>query len=354
VKKILVLPDAGPQNPFQYQMIGLLEHNHYEVVKAQKKRFFATYSAFRAHQPDIVYYDWIQSFILGKTLFITLLKCLVFFLEIQYITRVKKKPIFHTLHNMHNHAKRWLWVERQMYTYFLKKCSRIRVYSQTTKDKIVKTFGLVPQKIHIIDDVPFHFYYPNTATKEESRKFLNIKANQYVYLFQGMIKPYKGIDDLIEAFLSLKIENNLLIIAGPTDNMAYVQHLRSLVVKKADNIIFVNEFISIDNLQYYFNAADVVVLPFKNIEHSSSIDLAMSFAKPIITLRTGFIADLLTHQQDLLFTNISDLREKLLKAKTAETEVIGKRNFSIADNSNYRDFLSFFNLNRKNKTVEAN
>jgi glycosyltransferase involved in cell wall biosynthesis len=132
-----------------------------------------------------------------------------------------------------------------------------------------------------------------------------------------------------------------------------VQHLRSLFVKEADNIIFVNDFISIDNLQYYFNAADVVVLPFKNIEHSSSIDLAMSFAKPIITLRTDFIAVLLAHQQDLLFTNTSDLKEKLLIAKTAETEIIGKKNFSIADSSNYREFLSFFNINRKNKTVKA-
>jgi glycosyltransferase involved in cell wall biosynthesis len=352
--KILVLPDAGPQNPFQYQMIGLLESNGYLVTKAAKRRFFATISAFRQHQPDILYYDWIQSFILGKTLLITLIKCVCFFLEIQYITRVKKKPVFHTLHNMQNHAGLWLPVEKRMYTWFLRKCTRIRVYSLSTKDKIVQRFGLPPHKIHIIEDVPFHYYYPNKATKEASREFLGVSIKQYVYLFLGMIKPYKGIEDLISAFLSIKTDNDLLVIAGASDNPGYVRHLRSMITSQQNNILFVNKFIPPEQVQFYFNAANMVVLPFKNIEHSGSLDLAMSFAKPIITLRTDFTIALLAHQQELLFTSASDLKEKLFIAKTIEEETIGRKNFSIADNSNYREFLSFFNLNRKNKTVDTN
>jgi glycosyltransferase involved in cell wall biosynthesis len=344
VTKILVLPDAGPQNPFQYQMIGLLEQNGYTVIKASRKRFFATLSAFNIHQPDIVYYDWIQSFVLGKTLLITLIKCVCFFLEIQYIVHIRKKPVFHTLHNMHNHAKRWLWIERQIYTYFLNKCSRIRVYSQTTKNKIIKTFGVQPQKIYIIEDVPFHLYYPNNTTRQESRIRLGFTAHQYVYLFQGMIKPYKGIDDLITAFQEIKSTNDVLIIAGPTDNAAYVAHLRSLINRQAENIHLINEYIAIEDIQFYFNAANAVVLPFKNIEHSSSIDLAMSFAKPIITLRTEFITALLSHQEELLFDNAADLKEKLLAAKSVDEHTIGKRNFHIADSSNYKEFLSFFSL----------
>ncbi|MDO1446945.1 glycosyltransferase family 4 protein [Rhodocytophaga aerolata] len=343
--KILVLPDAGPQNPFQYQMIDLLKKNGYQVIKAPRRRFFATLSAFDKYQPDIVYFDWIQSFILGKTLVLTLVKCVCFFLELQYISRIKKKPILHTLHNMHNHAKRWLWIERQIYTYFLKKCYRIRVYSQTTKDKVVNIFKVNPDKIHIIEDVPFHLYYPNTVTREESRKFLNIPAQQYVYLFQGMIKPYKGIDDLLSAFKQMYSKDDMLIIAGPTDNPEYVSQLQTMAKDLSAHIRFVNEFIPIQHIQYYFNAANVVVLPFKNIEHSSSIDLAMSFAKPIITLRTEFLAALLPHQFGLLFTTIDDLKEKMITVKTIDEQFVGRRNFLIADNSNYKEFLSFFDLN---------
>lgn len=342
--KILVLPDAGSQNPFQYQMIDLLEKNGYQVMKAPRRRFFATLSAFNKYHPDIVYFDWIQSFILGKTLVLTLIKCICFFLEVQYINRVKKKPILHTLHNMHNHAKRWVWIERQIYTYFLKKCKGIRVYSQTTKDKVVNTFGVSPDKIHIIEDVPFHLYYPNTVTREESRKFLNISTQQYVYLFQGMIKPYKGIDDLILAFKQVHTKDDILIIAGPTDNPGYVTHLQAMAKELPQHICFVNEFIAIEHIQYYFNAANVVVLPFKNIEHSGSIDLAMSFAKPIITLRTEFLMSLLPHQLGLLFTTIDDLIEKMVAVKTIDEELIGRRNFLIADRSNYKEFLSFFDL----------
>jgi glycosyltransferase involved in cell wall biosynthesis len=341
VKKVLVLPDAGPQNPFQYQMIGLLESKGYLVTKAANRRFFATTSAFCQHQPDILYYDWIQSFILGKTLLITLIKCICFYLEIHYIVSVKKKPVFHTLHNMQNHAGLWLPVEKSMYTWFLRKCTRIRVYSPSTKDKIVQNFGLPPQKIHIIEDIPFHYYYPNTATKEASRKFLGVSVKQYVYLFLGMIKPYKGIADLISAFLSIKTDNDLLIIAGASDNPGYVKQLRSMFTDQRDNILFINKFIPPEQVQFYFNAANIVVLPFKNIEHSGSLDLAMSFAKPVVTLRTEFTTALLLHQQNLLFSNPHELKEKLLTAKKTE-ENIGNINFSIADKSNYKEFLDFF------------
>jgi glycosyltransferase involved in cell wall biosynthesis len=229
-----------------------------------------------------------------------------------------------------------------MYRYFLKKCFRIRVYSQTTKDKIVQTFGLPPHKIYIIEDVPFHLYYPNTVTKEESRKLLKLSSEQFVYLFLGMIKPYKGIEDLITAFQAVKSGNDFLIIAGSSDSPAYVATLRSLIARQPAQILFVNEFVPETAVQLYFNAANVVALPFKNIEHSGSIDLAMSFAKPVITLYTDFTSALLPHQQELLFKNTAELKEKLIAAKHIDGQTVGQTNFSIANRSNYQELVSFF------------
>jgi beta-1,4-mannosyltransferase len=341
VKKILVLPDAGPENPFQYQMIDFLRKSGFIVEKELSKRFFATTTAVRKHQPDVVYFDWIQSFILGKTLLITLLKCTCFMLECLYLIHIRRTPIVHTLHNIHNHAGLWLNIEKVVYTWFLRRCSRIRVYTQETKDKVVSLFGLRPERIKLVYDVPFHHYYPNDVSIAESRQHLKIPQKAFVYIFLGMVKPYKGIEDLIAAFRQMASPSDILMLVGASDRPSYADSIKSLVADDS-RVIFRNEFVAVPQVQYYFNAADVVVLPFKNIEHSSSVDLAMSFAKPIITLKTKFMHSLLQHQEALLFEDPEDLADKLLAAKELNLAAIGRINFTIADSSNYKDFARLF------------
>lgn len=336
-----MLPDAGPENPFQYQLIDFLKKNGFEVEKELSRRFFATTIAVKKHRPDVVYYDWIQSFIIGKTLLITLLKSFCFIMECLYLIHIRKIPIIHTLHNIHNHAGLWVKVEKAVYTWFLRRCSRIRVYTRDTKDKIISLFNLDPEKIHIVYDIPFHFYYPNEVSRSASRQHLQIAQRAFVYLFLGMVKPYKGIEDLISAFRKVASATDVLLIAGASDKASYGQHIKTLIAGDKQ-IVFHNEFIAVSQIQYYFNASDVVVLPFKNIEHSGSADLAMSFAKPIITLKTTFMQNLLQHQSALLFDEANDLAIKMLAAKQMMLDEIGKLNFEIADRSNYKDLAGLF------------
>lgn len=341
-KKVLVLPDAGPDNPFQYLMINVLRANGCSVFIGGKKRFFATFSSVRKYQPDFVYFDWIQSFVLGKTLIVTLLKITSFFLEIQYVTRIIKAPIVHTLHNIQNHVGRWIFLERLIYTYFLRKCHKIRVYSETTRDKVVSLFGIDKNKIFVIQDVPYHFDYPNKVTYKESREFLKLSENAFVYLFLGMVKPYKGIEYLVQAFIDMAGTEDYLVIAGMSDNPDYAQQIKKLIATHP-RVIFNNTFIKKEEVQYYYNAANVIVLPFKNIEHSGSVDLAMSFAKPIITLKTPFLASTLGHQQELLFETPEELEQKLRLVKEKDLTSIGQNNFKMADNKDYENLLILFN-----------
>jgi glycosyltransferase involved in cell wall biosynthesis len=215
------------------------------------------------------------------------------------------------------------------------------VYTQDTKDKVTSLFGLNPEKIKLVYDVPFHHYYPNNVSRAESRQHLNIPQDAFVYVFLGMVKPYKGIEDLIAAFRKIASADDILMLIGASDRPSYAESIKSLIADDS-RIIFQNEFVAVAQVQYYFNAADVVVLPFKNIEHSSSVDLAMSFAKPIITLKTKFMHSLLQHQKTLLFDQPADLPEKLFEAKKLDLAETGRINFTIADSSNYKDFARLF------------
>lgn len=322
-------------------MIDWLRQHQYSVVTGERKRFFATFIAVRRHRPAVVYYDWIQSFILGKTLLITLLKMTTFWLEMQYVTWVEKVPVVHTLHNLRNHAGRWWGLERTMYRCFLQKCSRIRVYSEATRDTAAEVFGLDKKKILVIPDVPYHLHYPRGADRPAGRALLNLPPKAFVYLFLGMVKPYKGVEELIDAFAHTSGPGDYLVIAGASDQAAYTATLAQKIAGHP-RIFFHNRFIPADLVQFYYTAADVVVLPFRNIEHSGSVDLAMSFARAVITLRTAAHRRLLPHQEALLFHSTAELSDKLALAKTLDLTTLGQLNFQKADHQQYQELLRLF------------
>lgn len=341
-KKILFLPDAGHLNPFQQQLMRFLQSHGLEVCTAPSRRFFATWRAVRQHRPDIVYFDWIQSFVIGRNLPVTLLKCFTFALEILYLTKIRRIPVLHTLHNLRNHAKRQVGIERRMYRFFLRHCTRIRVYSPTTIIKARRLFGIPTDHFRVIQDVPFHYFYPNNSGFAESRQHLGMDESAFMYLFLGMVKPYKGLETLIAAFGQLNDPQSRLVIAGTSDSPEYARQIQYLAGGDP-RITYQNQFVAIENVQYYLNAAQVVVLPFRNVEHSGSMDLALSFGKPVISLETQFFAKLLSHQQTLLFNHAGGaLLEALQNARQVDLDAIARRNFQIADNGNHRDLLPFF------------
>ena len=83
-RKVVVLPDAGPENPFQYELVRYLRQQGMVVNVGTKYPLGSTFRALQQHQPDIIYYDWVHSFILGKSLLWSWIKSLIFVLEIMY------------------------------------------------------------------------------------------------------------------------------------------------------------------------------------------------------------------------------------------------------------------------------
>ncbi len=341
MKKVTILPDAGPANPFQYQLIHLLEQYHFQVTTAPSKRLFPIVRAVRQHDPDILYFDWLQSFFLNRSLPITLIRSVLFVIEILIVRYLYHIPIVHTLHNLQNHAGVWVSIEKRINQFFLPRCRYIRVYSETTKEKIVGLYKLKPERIQVIQDVPFHFHYPNTITQLQARQQLNLPPNAFVYAFLGAIKSYKGLENLIRSFKEMATESDYLLITGLSNVPSYTELLNNLI-HNHPRIVFLPHFIEEEEVQYFMNAANVMVLPFQNVEHSGSVDLCMSFKKAIITLKTPFLAELLDHQATLLFKQPVELAQVMLNAKALPLEKMGEDNFRKADTTNYTKLIELF------------
>lgn len=342
-RKVVVLPDAGPENPFQYELVRYFKEEGLDVVVGKKYTLGSTLRAMLTHRPAVIYYDWVHSFILGKSRLWTYVKSSVFVAEIvaaRYLCRVK---LVHTLHNLQNHAGIWVEWEQKMYGFFLRRCHQIRVYSEETKQAAVQRFSLQPDRLKVIQDLPYHFYYPNTLSKTECRKRLHVSENDFVFLFFGEIKPYKGVDHLIRAFTQIARPNDRLLIAGKSYDASFFAPIEK-AIQANSSILLHHRFIQDEEVQVFFNAADVVVLPFIRIDHSGSVDLALSFRKPVVTLKTEALLRLLAHQSTLLFETPSQLPDCLQMAQELPLEAIGDKNFDIADSTNYRDLTLLVTL----------
>ncbi len=128
--------------------------------------------------------------------------------------------------------------------------------------------------------------YPNTITRNEARHALHLpltidQSPSTIFLFLGLIRPYKGLEELLPAFRSLDDPEAALLIAGRPRPSDYAARLADQA--HADpRIRWHPHFVPGAEVQVWMNAADVVALPYRQITTSGAAMLAWSFGKPVI------------------------------------------------------------------------
>lgn len=150
-------------------------------------------------------------------------------------------------------------------------------------------FKINPEKIVYIPHGHYMEFGEN-VTETESKKYLSVDENRQVILFFGQIKKVKGLDVLIKAmkYIAASNPNALCLIAGKVwkDDFAYYQKLIDGL--GLNGFIRTDiKFIADDEIKYYFNAADVVALPYRKIYQSGVVLLASAYEKPIVATTEG-------------------------------------------------------------------
>jgi len=112
-----------------------------------------------------------------------------------------------------------------------------------------------------------------------------------IFLIQSDTKENTRLDLLLEAFeiAALKNQKLKLLIAGQPASGdlhdKYVEIIKQSAVQ--DRINFHFNYIQANEVAEYLISSDVVILPYKNIDHSGIVHLAYSFGKPIIATNVG-------------------------------------------------------------------
>ena len=169
----------------------------------------------------------------------------------------------------------------------------IFVHTEKMKDQLVETFGVRDKKITIIPFGTYDMVPQSALTSAEAKQRLGLSASDRAILFFGRIAPYKGIDLLVEAFerIALQDKSYSLIVAGEPMKEAVQQwaDLQQIIEQSPvrQQVRQYTRFIGDNEIELYFKAADVLVLPYTQIFQSGVLFMAYSFGLPVIASDVG-------------------------------------------------------------------
>ena len=225
--------------------------------------------------------------------------------------------IMWTVHNVlpHDSILQPLQIELRME--LIKLCDVIHVMNEETVE-IADAFYRIPdEKILNTPHPTYEGYYPNITSRPEARYYLDISTQEFVFLFFGSIQAYKGLEDLVRAFklLDSQTERKMrLLIAGKVANPS---HFRTIVdeINEQPNITLIQSRVPIEDVQYFFAAADCCVCPYRISLNSGVAHLSHTFGVPVIGPNVGGFKALLSEGGGLLYEEMN--QESLVESMRA-------------------------------------
>jgi glycosyltransferase involved in cell wall biosynthesis len=213
-----------------------------------------------AEQADLVHYQWLPIPGLDRRLL------------------PPKRPRIYTMH--------WRLPEAgsrigRSLTKLLAKMDTVVVHSEHGSARLQADFGVPVDRVRVIPHGAFDYL---TRQDDEVPLPAELQAVEGpVILAFGLIRPYKGTDVLLEAFSRVD-RGELWIVGMPRMPM---EELRAQADRAAGRVRFIDRFIPDQEIPAFMRRADLVVLPYRNIEQSGVLYTALAFGRPLVLSSVG-------------------------------------------------------------------
>lgn len=215
---------------------------------------------------------------------------------------MKLKPFktVYTAHNVmpHDEEERTAKGMKTAFRLIYRLSDGLIVHSEKDREDLEREFGIGPGRIEVIPHGHYDFLKtPPSGSSVSIRNRLGLGGVERVILFFGAIRRYKGIHNLIKAFANLPdiSSGTGLLIAGGSKDPAYFAELENLIESSglSDSVVLNGSYIPFDEVADYFEAADVIALPYEHIYDSGVLRLAFSFSRPVLATDVGIFSELI-------------------------------------------------------------
>lgn len=217
------------------------------------------------------------------------------------ILRRLGKRIVYTAHDVLPHESDIMSLDHCRWVYH--SADALFVHGEALKELMIERFHVNPASIHVVPLGNFNFVAdtPGPWNRDSARKSFGFDEDDRVVVFFGLIRAYKGIDDLLEACRLVRDQGLgrgqrlRLVIAGRVfknhwEEGGYEALIRDKGLSDVVSLHFGH--IEMRDIARFFHAADVVAVPYKRGSQSAVLRLAHSFRKAAVATAVGSLAEL--------------------------------------------------------------
>jgi beta-1,4-mannosyltransferase len=237
-------------------------------------RHFSWRSALTRHF-DVFHLHWPEVMIEGRTRPRAALQSLRFLLLLTRI-RVQRKALVRTLHNERPHETPGLAGRALL----------------ALSDRWTTSWILLSPATKAPTDAP-SVVAPHGHYRDWFARFRVVDPVPGRLVHFGHIRRYKGVDQLVDAFVSMPEPDLRLRIAGRVRDADIASMLRRSG-ERDSRITVIDRFLSEEELALEVSAAELVVLPFVESTNSGSLLLALSLARPVLAPASGLVESIAT------------------------------------------------------------
>ncbi|HEV3230369.1 MAG TPA: glycosyltransferase family 4 protein [Solirubrobacteraceae bacterium] len=191
------------------------------------------------------------------------------------------RPLVLTAHDILPREPRpgQLSAQRRLY----ERVDAVIVHSDHGRARLVEELGVAPAKVHTIHHGAFT--YLTGLEREQPLPPPLAAVEQPVVLCFGLMRPYKGIDVLLDAWRQVE-GAELWIVGMPRMD---IERLRATA---PPSVRWVPRFVTDPEIPAYFRRADVVVLPYRQIDQSGVLFTALAFGRPLVLTDVGGFSEI--------------------------------------------------------------
>lgn len=191
-----------------------------------------------------------------------------------------------TLHNLLPHDVRHEAVELELCRYLADRADLLHGMTPDVVQEAAPFYALDESKLVVIPHPSYQGVYPGQLSRREARVALGLADDDHAVLFFGQMRPYKGLSALVDAVAKAQSDGVdsqrrlVLLLAGrtsPDDRLTLEEQLPPGV-----RAIRHHSHVDDTDVQNWFRAADVAVLPYRRVLNSGTLHLAATFGVPVI------------------------------------------------------------------------
>ncbi|MFP5234135.1 MAG: glycosyltransferase family 4 protein [Acidobacteriota bacterium] len=217
-----------------------------------------------------------------------------------------------TVHDLlpHDTGERY----RNLYLNLYRQMDAIICHSDHVAARLESEFQLPASRINVIPHGPF-FYDISPSGTAEILNSIPAAPNRTLFLFQGILFPYKGVDLLLNAWQTVEQASSdaWLVVAGTGSPELLEQLQRQMRQLGLQRVHLHPRYISTEELVALYRAADVVVYPYRAVTTSGALATGLALGKAMVASDLKVFRELLTDHESALLVNPED-REQFATA----------------------------------------